>query len=778
MRSSKFLLVATLLTASFFPITGHAFTVIDGEVSEISGPDDLLLDPEESVIAIDSFGNADSTINGVTFFTDRAGLGAGVTAEGVVTNEGVTVTTGLVNQIDDWAAAPAFTGIDATSATNLSAVMSDIRWANAGAGQTVNVDIAGLADGVTYNVQLLFNEGADRDRRWDIAVDGVLTVDDFSSEGGDGVYTPDNSFVYAGEFDPGADGILNIVLGQEPLPVDPNNTPFSGADNNAILQGIIVHTAFGPTAPNDILLSANEIPATAAVGSLVGLLSSSDVNGGSHVYDLVAGAGDTANALFQTDGDELLTAADLSAEAGNTLSIRVRSTDDTDLSFEKALDIIITEDGDADLLPDGWELGFRPNLADLTGLKSGPGPGADSGDFDNDNSPDLDEFNIGTDPTDDDSDDDGSNDGDEATNMTDPNDEDSDDDGLNDGDEAANMTDPNNPDSDGDNLTDADEVNGTTDPNLADTDGDGLNDDVDPAPNDPDIFSNTVVFTGEVIEFKGPDDLNLDPGTAVIAVDVFGAGDSLINGVNFMADTTGTVTNGDVTVTTTAANQIPDWAVGQTYTGVDATSAANLSIVMQSIRWQGAPDPVNIDISGLTSGALYEVQLYFNEGADRARQWDIGVEDELVVDNMTSEGAEGIGVWAPDNGFAYVGEFEGPADGILNVVMQQHLGGQDPRGADNNPILQAVVVHLAAPSTPFVITGIVRDPVTGISTITWNSAPGREYALDFSPDMGEGEFGSRWTELDDGIASQGEQTSFTDLEPRLGEAGFYRVRVP
>ena len=224
--------------------TALAFDVIEGSVIEFTSPDDLLFDPGTVVIAVDTYGNTDSAVNGVTFFTDRAGLGAAVTGEGIVSSNGVTVTTGLVNQIDNWsggAGGPSFTGGTPGSAANLSEIMRDIRWANGAAGQTVTVTVNGLDAGATYNIQLLFNEGADRDRRYDIGVNGVLAVDDFSSEGGDSVWSPSNSFAYSGDFAANGSGELNIVLGREPLPGDPNNTPFTGADNNAILQGIVLH---------------------------------------------------------------------------------------------------------------------------------------------------------------------------------------------------------------------------------------------------------------------------------------------------------------------------------------------------------------------------------------------------------------------------------------------------------------------------------------------------------------------------------------------------------
>ena len=102
-------------------------------------------------------------------------------------------------------------------------------------------------------------------------------------------------------------------------------------------------------------------------------------------------------------------------------------------------------DTDGDSIPDGFEERFFPG--DLTLL----GPG----DFDQDGVNDAEEYNDGTDPTD----------------------EDSDDDGLSDGGEAAAGTNPLAGDSDGDGLSDGQEsIEAGTDPTLADTDGDGLRD--------------------------------------------------------------------------------------------------------------------------------------------------------------------------------------------------------------------------------------------------------------------------------------------------------------
>ena len=60
------------------------------------------------------------------------------------------------------------------------------------------------------------------------------------------------------------------------------------------------------------------------------------------------------------------------------------------------------DDTDGDGLLDSWETSFSGivELTDLTGLKSGPGPGADTGDFDGDGNSDLDEFRLGLIPSD------------------------------------------------------------------------------------------------------------------------------------------------------------------------------------------------------------------------------------------------------------------------------------------------------------------------------------------------------------------------------------------
>jgi hypothetical protein len=236
---NRFLITAA--TTLFAIGSASATTIINGSVSTFTGPDDLLLDPATSVIAVDIGGDSgDQLVNGVNFQAD----GTGVT--GSVTNGLVTVASASTHSINGWANAtpPAYVGANPVSVDNLERIMHDIRWSLNPAN--ISIDITGLTSGQLYSVQLLFSEnGSASNRRWDIGVDGILAVDDYSTNG----TTLSVGSVYSGVFDPGGDGTLNILMGIDPLPGDPNNTvagPAPPEDHNPILNGVIIHTVPEP----------------------------------------------------------------------------------------------------------------------------------------------------------------------------------------------------------------------------------------------------------------------------------------------------------------------------------------------------------------------------------------------------------------------------------------------------------------------------------------------------------------------------------------------------
>lgn len=96
-------------------------------------------------------------------------------------------------------------------------------------------------------------------------------------------------------------------------------------------------------APTNIMLSDTTIKEGLPIGTLVGQITSTDEdNGDTHTYSLVAGLGDTDNALFTINSNSLTTAATYSF-TNQTYSIRVRSTDAGSLLYEKIV-LITVED--------------------------------------------------------------------------------------------------------------------------------------------------------------------------------------------------------------------------------------------------------------------------------------------------------------------------------------------------------------------------------------------------------------------------------------------------
>ena len=959
------------------PYLCNAFEVIEGEIIEITGPDDMNLDPQNTIIAVDSYGNGDSIVNGVEFFTDRDGLGSQAAGEGMVEKDGVSITTTTTNFIDNWsngANGPAFTGLDADSAANLSEIMRDIRWS--AAPSPISIDITGLVSGSIYNVKLLFNEGADRNRGWDIAVNDELVVDNITSEGGDGFWTPENSFVYSGDFTATDDGVIAVTMQN-----DIGGAAQVAADGNPILQGIVLSSTMAPddededglpdaweealvdnledldgnaSGPGpgpgtgdfdgDGLTDLDEYEETKTdptkkdmdedglldgvetnTGTFVsatntgtdpkkadtdgdGLLDGVETNTGKVVnendtgtdpnmvdtdedghkdgreinketdpsdpLDFPAFLGDLAYRIEQgTLGNQNYTGAlgmdftveepirilelgafdsganglkrpitvamwarndqgtpDFADDSGDEILEEVQFLEENDGELRDAHRMIeldsdlILEAGSYTIIASGYGVG-EPNgnvgtpgmsvsdsdaitfvggsrfgddtVAWPTLIDGGPVNRYAAGTFsfeivsddeDNDGIPDFWEEKYGVDDPEGDPDNDGLTNLEEYESRTKPDNKDSDGDGLEDGNEITAGLNPARKDTDGDGLADGQEIAQGTDPTKSDTDNDGIADGIDLDPLDPtvNVDSGTKVLAGKVMTFSGPDDLNLEPSTAVIAVDVYGNADSIINGVQFFSDRAGlgdnvtdegVVEKDGVIVSTTSTNQIDNWSSGgggPAFVGEDADSASNLSEVMRDIRWSAAPSSLDIEMEGLIAGGLYEIQLLFNEGADRNRGWDITVNDELVVDNITSEGLQDVHTWTPSSAAVYVANFTATDSGTLSVAMQNDIGGLAQVAADGNPILQGIVVHLAVPPAPFEITDIsVSD---GIPTITFNSIPGSVYAVD-SFEYNEADQTYIWVELDDGLESTGTETSYTDefVDQDL-KVNLYRVR--
>ncbi|MGK0187205.1 MAG: hypothetical protein ACI9R3_002991 [Verrucomicrobiales bacterium] len=74
-------------------------------------------------------------------------------------------------------------------------------------------------------------------------------------------------------------------------------------------------------------------------------------------------------------------------------------------------------------------------------------------------------------------------------------------------------------------------------------------------------------------------------------------------------------------------------------------------------------------------------------------------------------------------------------------------------------------------SVPFQISSLDLNDAGTVVTLTWNSNPNRLYAVEVSLDLEE------WLEVDDGVESEGEETTFTDaaIEPGTNVL-YYRIK--
>jgi fibronectin type 3 domain-containing protein len=139
-------------------------------------------------------------------------------------------------------------------------------------------------------------------------------------------------------------------------------------------------------APTDITLSNATVAENQSVGTEVGTFSTTDLAppAGPFVYTLVSGDGDTGNGSFTIDSSgHLFTAAQFDYESQASYSIRVRSTDQGGLWYEKAFTISITNvpetytwDGGSTVdslwsTPDNWVGNLPPQAGDYLVFPAG-----------------------------------------------------------------------------------------------------------------------------------------------------------------------------------------------------------------------------------------------------------------------------------------------------------------------------------------------------------------------------------------------------------------------
>ncbi len=123
------------------------------------------------------------------------------------------------------------------------------------------------------------------------------------------------------------------------------STDDAGASFEEVFTITVTDVNDSPTA---IALDNSTVDEDAPVDTVVGALQTTDADSGdTFTYSLVSGEGDTDNASFTIDGENLVTATSLDFETQSSYSVRVRSTDGASASVEQVFTITIADVNDA-----------------------------------------------------------------------------------------------------------------------------------------------------------------------------------------------------------------------------------------------------------------------------------------------------------------------------------------------------------------------------------------------------------------------------------------------
>ena len=197
----------------------------------------------------------------------------------------------------------------------------------------------------------------------------------------------------------------------------------------------------------------------------------------------------------------------------------------------------------------------------------------------------------------------------------------------------------------------------------------------------------------------------------------------------------------------------------------------NLSFEVDT--WRNGDPEQGLNISGVGDGVELD-QLAFENGI-------------ILEDGSRKEGTMEIS-WSPQSGASFKTEglttnadfadIETPdftADDGHTFIFSARVGG-----ANMDLFIDNLVISLGSLGAPFQITDI--DKQGSEVNLTWTSSPNRVYLVERSESLEndgtdsnrDGDFGF-WEEVDDGVISQGDETTFTDEIFDDSKKVFWRV---
>lgn len=577
--------------------------------------------------------------------------------------------------------------------------------------------------------------------------DGTLNSDDrvFS----EGSSTNNNPLFNVGTHNQGADGTVDFYIR-------------NGAAAQTLNHAHSANTAFDNTWHHILCVSEDKVVTLYIDGVLDGQYDYSMVPDFADMNTTTIGgilrAGDCCNYLGSIDEVAVWDSA-LSADDAVRLADGVAA--------DQA--VVPPADSDGDGLPDDWELATFNDL-DETG----------------ETDPDNDQLNNNA----------------ERANRTDPTNPDTDEDGLNDGDEIAAKTNPNIADSDNDGLLDGDEITRGTNPLSIDSDEDGISDNAEVLagsdPTDPNSFPNEenslVAYwpldetdgtttpdlgpNGYDLELRNMDETNFVDDEGRIAATFDGLEEFLVR----------KSTEADLLPIT----KNPSFSISM-WVKVLGTGQNDLRIFSESSDLNTNP---LFNIGTRNTGADNTVDIYLRDGGSPNHQFsnsqpldgtwhhiaythdDASMKIQLYVDGVLDRDDWIFkDVVTPDVNLTTIGA-------ILRANPSHWVTGMvDDVSVWSSVLPASTIEDLAAGGTPnglssggagFAITSINRMQDGGIE-LKWNSRSNKSYILEASSNLRD------WIEIDDGIPSEGEETSYIfppglpGLDSSTDQRLFFRV---
>ena len=141
-------------------------------------------------------------------------------------------------------------------------------------------------------------------------------------------------------------------------------------DGLTFVQDLLIHVSNGNDAPTGATLNNNEVAENLPADTEIGTLTASDPDRSDvHTFKITGGAD---KALFQIQGDKLLTSASLDYEAKAELEVIVRVTDDSGAYIDVTLNIAVTNVNDppTDLILDNDTVAENEIVGSTVGVLS------------------------------------------------------------------------------------------------------------------------------------------------------------------------------------------------------------------------------------------------------------------------------------------------------------------------------------------------------------------------------------------------------------------------